>query len=236
MKNAWQRLLVLCRGDAARIVPWLQEHDWRWLWICVVTIILGFGLFGGVIGLWRAPEQAAFTAIKLPLVIFLTCGANAVLNGLLAQMLGAEMGFRQSALVILMSFTISAVVLAALSPVALFILENAPPLSSAGRGTGHSVVLLTDVFFIAYAGIVANRRLLKLLVHFCPSTAIAARVFWSWLAGNLFLGAQLSWVLRPFIGTPGIAVQFLRDDPLRGNFYEAVFRAIRHLLVSNHIL
>jgi len=236
MKEIWQRLLILCRGDAARIAPWLEERDARWLWICAVTILLGYGLYGGVVGLWRAPSQAAFTAIKMPLVIFLTCAANAVLNGLLAQVLGSGLGFRQSSMVILMSFTISALLLAALSPIELFILENAPPLSSGERGTGHSVTLLTDVVFIAYAGVVANRRLLQLLIHLCPTMAIATRIFWSWVAGNLFLGAQISWILRPFIGTPGLPVQFLRDDPMRGNFYEAVFHALRHLLTSAHIL
>jgi hypothetical protein len=230
MKAAWQRLGALCRGDAAQIAPWLEERDSRWLWICALTILLGCGLYGGVVGLWRAPIQAVFTAIKMPLLILLTCGANALLNGILAQVLGSGLGFRQTSLVILMSFTIAALVLAALSPVALFIQVNAPPLDSASRGTGHSIVLLTDVCFIAYAGIVANRRLLRLMTHLCPTPAIATRIFWSWLAGNLFLGAQLSWVLRPFIGSPGIALQFLRNDPLRGNFYEAVFRALKHLL------
>ncbi|MEI9894943.1 MAG: hypothetical protein WDN28_13915 [Chthoniobacter sp.] len=121
-------------------------------------------------------------------------------------------------------------ILAALSPVALFILANAPPLDSTARGTGHALTLLTEVLFIAYAGVVANRRLLRLLTHLCPAPGLAPRIFWSWLAGNLFLGAQLSWILRPFIGTPGLAVQFLRPDPLRGNFYEAVYHAMRHLL------
>ena len=61
--------------------------------------------------------------------------------------------------------------------------------------------------------------------------ATARAVLFSWLAGNLFLGAQLAWNLRPFIGSPRLTVQFLRDDPLRGNFYEAVWRAIRHLFL-----
>jgi hypothetical protein len=129
-----------------------------------------------------------------------------------------------------MSFTIAALVLAALSPVALFICLNAPALDSATRGTGHSITLLCDVLFIAYAGVVANRRLLRLLERRCETSAAARRVFWSWLAGNLLLGAQLSWVLRPFIGSPGLAIEFLRHDPLRGNFYESVFHALRHLL------
>jgi hypothetical protein len=31
---------------------------------------------------------------------------------------------------------------------------------------------------------------------------------------KLFLGAQLSWNMRPFIGSPDSDVQFLRDKPL----------------------
>lgn len=199
------------------------------LTVCAITIVAGFGLYGGVVGLWRAPQQALYTAVKMPLLIFLTCGGNALLNGLLAQLLGAGLSFRQTAVLILMSFTIAAVLLAALTPIAFFLLINTPPLASRASHLGHSITLLSDVLFVAYAGVVANRRLLGLLAAVCADSTAAQRVFWSWLAGNLFLGAQLSWVLRPFIGTPGLPLQFLRDEPMRGNFYEAVFHALRHL-------
>ncbi len=228
--NPLRRLVILCRGDSERIAPWLDRREPRWLLTCIATIAAGCALFGGVVGLWHSPKQAAYTAVKMPLLIFLTCGGNALLNGLLAQVLGSGLSFRQTSVAILMSFTISALVLAALSPVAFFIFLNTPPLASAARGTGHSLTLLCDVIFIAYAGMVANLRLLRLLERCCETPYTARRVFWSWLAGNLFLGAQLSWVLRPFIGSPGLVIQFLRDDPLRGNFYEAVFNAFRHLL------
>ena len=229
-----RRLVTLCRGDTDRIAPWLDERDPRWLLTCIITIAAGCALYGGVVGLWCAPMQAIYTAIKMPLLIFLTCGANALINGMLAQVLGAGLSFRQSALAILMSYTIAALVLAALSPVALFILVNAPALTSAGRGTGHSITLLTDVIFVAYAGVVANRRLLRLLTKICTTPESARRVFWSWLAGNLFLGAQLAWVLRPFIGSPWLAVEFLRADPLHGTFYGAVFHAARALISQLH--
>lgn len=229
MKDRLHRLWTLCRGDSARIAPWLDRRDPGWLATCVIAIVLGCGLYGAAVGLWRAPQQALYTAIKMPLLIFLTCGGNALLNGLLAQVLGSGLSFRQSSIAILMSFTIASLILAALSPVAIFILLNTPPLASAERSTGHSVTLLCDVLFIAYAGVVANRRLLRLLTEICTTADAARLVFWSWLAGNLFLGAQLSWVLRPFIGSPGLPIQFLRDDPMRGNFYESVFRAIRNL-------
>jgi hypothetical protein len=234
--NPARRLLILCRGDHTAIAPWLDGRDTKWLLTCALTIALGCALYGGVVGLWNGPLQAAYTAVKMPLLIFLTCGANALLNGMLAQVLGSGLGFRQSTLAILMSYTIAALVLAALSPVALFILTNAPALTSAGRGTGHSITLLTDVIFVAYAGIVGNRRLLVLLTKICATPESGRRVFWSWLAGNLFLGAQLAWVLRPFIGSPGLPVEFLRDDPLHGTFYGAVFRAARALLSQIHTL
>ncbi len=228
--NPLHRLKTLCRGDSERIAPWLDEREPRWPVTCVMTIIAGCALYGGVVGLWRAPQQAVYTAIKMPLLIFLTCGCNALLNGLLAQVLGSGLSFRQSSLAILMSFTIAALVLAALSPVAFFIYLNTPALSSASRSVGHSITLLSDVLFIAFAGLVANRRLLRLLEQRCDSASTARRVFWSWLAGNLFLGAQLSWVLRPFIGSPEMAIQFLRDEPLRGNFYVTVFNAFPTLI------
>ncbi len=236
MKDHPRRLWDVCRGDSARIATWLDERDPAWVTTCACVITLGCALYGAVIGLWRAPLQAGYTALKMPLLIFLTCGGNALLNGLLAQVLGAGLSFRQSSMAILMSFTIASLILAALSPVAFFIFLNTPPLASTGRGIGHSVTLLCDVTFIAYAGVVANRRLLRLLTKICATPEAARRVFWSWLGGNLLLGAQLSWVLRPFIGSPQLPIQFLRDDPMRGNFYESVFSAVRHLLSQMHIL
>src|SRR5687767_2612935 len=116
------RLLYLCRGDSVRIARWLEERDGRWTATCVLTIVAGCALYGGAVGLWRAPLQAVYTAVKMPLLIFLTCGGNALLNGLFAQVLGSGLSFRQTSLAILMSFTIASLVLAALTPIALFLL------------------------------------------------------------------------------------------------------------------
>lgn len=221
---------TLLRGDANELADWLIAFDaWRALRCCIL-ITIGCGIYGATVGLWRAPIQGVFTALKFPLLIFLTCGTNALVNGMLAQLLGSGLSFRQTSLAILMSFATAAVVLGGLSPLTLFVLYNAPPLASENAGIGHSIMLLTHVFVIAYAGVLANHRLLRLLEKMSGSRAIAARVLLSWLAGNLFLGAQLAWALRPFIGSPHLMVQFLRDEPLRGNFYEAVLYALRNLL------
>ncbi len=204
----------------------------RWLVACGVVTAVGCGAYGTTIGLWRDGTQSIFTAIKFPLLVFLTCGGNALLNGALGLVLGSGLGFRQTTAAILMSFAVAALVLAAFAPLMLFLLWNTPPLVDGNSKVGHSVTLLAHVVVIAFAGFVGNRCLYSLLKSVCPSRAAARVVLLGWLAGNLLLGSQLSWVLRPFIGSPNLPVQFLRDDPMRGNFFEAVARAVQ-LLTSN---
>jgi len=226
------RLKSLLRGEPEEIRPWLVESGIRWVMVCAIVVLIGSGLYGFTVGLWHAPRQAVYTAIKFPLLIFLTCAGNALLNGMLAQVLGSGLSFRQTSIAILMSCTVTSLILGALAPVSLFVLYNTPPLDSKATVLGHSITLLTHVVFIACAGVIANQRLYRLLAAAGGSRRLAGQVLFGWLSGNFLLGSQLAWVLRPFIGSPGIAIEFLRPDPLRGSFYEAVWRALRHIIFS----
>lgn len=222
-----ERVKALLRGDAERLAAWLAAPDLRSVAGCVIIILVGSGLYGFTLGIWRAPLQSLYTAIKFPALIFLTCGGNALLNGMLAQILGTGLSFKQTSFAILISFAIAAIILGGLSPITLFIWYNAPPLASEDAALGHSLMIFAHVCAIAFAGVMANRRLLELLRKISGDSRTALIVLLSWLAGNLFLGAQLAWNLRPFIGHPSLAVQFLRDDPLWGNFYEHLWHAIQ---------
>jgi hypothetical protein len=77
--------------------------------------------------------------------------------------------------------------------------------------------------------VVLDLHLHRLLAAKSPSPAAASATLLAWLGGNGFLGAQFSWILRPFFGSPGLEVQFLRPDPLRGNFYQTVWRSLDHI-------
>ena len=85
------------------------------------------------------------------------------------------------------------------------------------------------VVVIAFAGIVGNLRLSQLLRQLSGNAAVARRVLLAWLAGNFFFGSQLTWILRPFIGSPGLEVEFLRKTAFQGSFYETVFRSLLQL-------
>ena len=224
---------TLLRGETDTILSWVGDAGLRQLLLFGLVIVVGSASYGAAMGLWRDPVQAGYTALKFPLLILLTALGNALLNGMLAPLLGLNLRFRQSFVAIVMSFTIAAAILGAFSPLAIFLVWNTPPVGEQATSfSSHSLILLTHVAAIAFAGIAANLRLWQLLTRLSGSVTIGRKVVFAWLAGNLFLGSQLSWILRPFIGSPGLAVEFFRPDAFRGNFFEAVIRAVKHLFLT----
>jgi len=225
---------TLLRGESEEIARWIGRGESKQLWFCLAAVFAGAGLFGAALGEWRSPLQALYGGIKFPLVILLTTAGTTLLNGMLAPLLGLNLRFRQSLLVILFSHTIVAIIVGGFSPILLFVIGNAPPVqaSSSASWTGHGVVLLIEVGLIAFAGVLANVRLRQLLDRLSGHPRVSKRIMLTWLAANLLLGAQISWLLRPFVGSPGLPVEFLRADAFQGNFYEAVFHALKNLLHS----
>ena len=62
-----------------------------------------------------------------------------------------------------------------------------------------------------------------------PSPVNSVRtVFWIWLVVFALVGAQMSWVLRPFIGSPDREFTWFR--PRESNFFQAVYDSIYYML------
>lgn len=219
------------RADAQQLSEWAVRPQSRLVWLCLGAIVAGGGVYGAAVGSWCAPLQAVYVAIKLPLLILLTTIGNGLLNGMLAPLLGLKITFRQTQTAVLLSFAITAAILGALSPVALFVVWNTPPLTGTTQPSSpeHCFLQLTLVVFIAFAGVVGNVRLLPLLKQWASRDAVARRVLFAWLAGNLFLGSQICWVLRPFLWVSGGRVDFIGPQSFHGSFYETVFEAARRL-------
>lgn len=229
--TGYRQISVLLRGEPEPINSWIQQWNPGRALLHMGVIVLGTGLYGAAMGYWRDPLQSVYVAVKFPLIILLTTLGNGLLNGMLAPLLGVNLGFRQCLQSILMSHTITAAILGAFSPVMFFMVWNAPPLSVDG-GSAYSFIMPGHVLVIAFAGMAGNLRLSQLLQRVSGSVALSRRVLLAWLAGNLLLGSQLSWILRPFIGSPGLPVAFLRRDAFDGNFFETIFRTVHQILSS----
>lgn len=213
----------------------LSEPGQRQLVRAALVTALGFALYGFSVGYWRSPMMGLFVAIKFPLLIASTLACNGLLNGLLALLLGSGLDFRQSLHSLLNAFAISALILGALAPVTFFLAVSAPPPDSPQAQSAHAAYLVTHTCLIALAGSVGVLKLRSLLHAWCPNRHVALSTLAAWIAGNAFIGAQLSWVLRPFFGSPGLKVAFLRERPMQGSFYEAVWGALERILHNSGI-
>jgi hypothetical protein len=225
------KLGALLRGEADASVGNIQRWTVRHTLHQVMIIAIGAGAFGGAMGCWRAPEQAIWSALKLPLILLATAGGNTLINGMLAPLLGINLCLRESFAVVLVSFALAAAILGAFSPLMLFLAWNLPkPLAGAAQATaGHGVMLLTLVGMIAFAGVTANVRLLGLLRRLGGGVSPALKLLMAWLTVNLLLGSQLSWIARPFIGRADRPVRFLDPQALNGNFFEEVAKVAGEL-------
>ena len=241
--TGWVRPIELCRMSPALVRRIAEGRDLGGVALfAIATLLAGTACYGLAFGLWRDPTQALFSAVKLPLLFVATVLASIVLNVLLAALCRAPLTFRQSAVCVLVGLATTAVVLAAIAPVAAFVSFTVAPPDPAlvGHDGGEPAVieanrhaqalLLFHVGAIAIAGVMGNLRLFALLRKLTGRRDIAARVLVSWLAAELFVGSELSWLLRPFLGRPQFAVSFFTEDPLAGSFYEEVAAAIVHAL------
>lgn len=235
MKPAQPSLIpALLRGDVDQLSPRTLSPDGRFWLFLVALSLMGAGAYGLAIGSWRGGWQPLFTGLKLPAILLLTATGNAFLNSLLAPLLGLPIGFRQSLAAVLASFAISSLILAAAAPLVAFQIYNLPSIESAwnARGRAFDTLQFTQVLVIAFAGISGNVRLFQLLRHLSGSSDIARRVLVAWLAGNFLLGTQVTWILRPYFGSHALPVEFLREHPFQGNFFETVWYSAREAVAG----
>ncbi|MBM3848020.1 MAG: hypothetical protein FJ405_17255 [Verrucomicrobia bacterium] len=222
---------TLLRGQTDAMVQWLESLRPRQFAFPALMICLGAGAYGSAMGLWRSPLQAGFVAIKFPLVILITSVSTSMINGMIAPLLGVNITLRQCAGASALALAIASLILGSLSLIAAFLTWNIPPLGepTAQASLSHSLLKLFHVAAIAGAGVVSHLRLWQLLFRLSGSRPATLRVLLCWLGTNLFVGSQLTWILRPFIGSPWLPVEFVRSDALKGNFYETVLHDLLRL-------
>ncbi|MEW6160858.1 MAG: hypothetical protein AB1813_25800 [Verrucomicrobiota bacterium] len=190
-------------------------------------LMIGVGaasIFGAVMGTFSglAPGhfiQIALSAIKVPLLLLgsltLCLPSFFVLNTLF----GLRRDFSEAWRAIVMSQTALALVLCSLSPLTT--------VWYASSGSYRAAVLFNAVLFAMSSGSaqLLLHRLYQPLIRRNSKHRALLRV---WLGIYIFVGIQLGWVLRPFVGDPAAPVQWFREDAW-GNAYVTVAQLLWNL-------
>lgn len=187
----------------------------------LLLILLASPLYGLAMGSYHLSTDRAlyaiFAAIKLPLMITATTALCLPGFFALTTVLGLRADLRASIRAILCGQAAFAAFLASLAPVTLLVYIS---------GVSPRGALLTSGVAFAVATLIAQAVMWS---RYRPLIAASPRhlaLLCYWLAAYVFVGIQMGWLLRPFVGSLGVAPSFLRDEPL-SNAYIIVWRLVR---------
>lgn len=175
-----------------------------------------YGLAMGCYGAGDLSRAAMplYAAIKCPLLVLVTTVIVLPAYFTLNTVLGLREDFRAAFGAITAGQAAFALALASLAPITLFAYRC---------GLSHPQAVMFNALCFAVAAAAAQVVMVR---RFRPLLAANPRhgvMLAAWLLMYAFVGTQLGWMLRPFIGTPGKPVEFLRDEPF-SNAYVVVVR------------
>lgn len=160
--------------------------------------------------------QMIFSALKAPLLLAATCLVSLPSFFILNTLCGVRDDFAEAARAITATQAGVSVILASLAPLTFVWYLTS---------LDYPAAILFNATMFAVAS-VAGQKLLH--GHYRRLIACNRRhriLMWVWLGLYAFVGIQMGWMLRPFIGSPDAAVEFLRKEPL-DNAYIIVGRLI----------
>lgn len=183
--------------------------------------VLGGLLYGAVMGtfagfggdrLW----QVVFSAVKVPLLLLTTFALSLPSFFVLNSLLGLRGDFGRVLWALLQAQAGLTIILAALAPyTALWYLSFAD----------YQAAILFNAFLFAIASVLAQALLRRAYAPLIARNRRHRLLLRAWLLIYAFVGIQMGWVLRPFVGSPEMPVQFFRAESW-GNAYVVVARMI----------
>lgn len=237
MKNLAQVIDNLLRGDARFTADGEPEHGVPILTMVGAIMLLG-GLHGASMGAFGVLQghgewwmQPIAGALKVPALGLLTLAVTYPSLYVFNALLGSRMDAKTTLQLVLAGLLVMQTVLASFSPIVLFFSFTT---------TNYSFIKLLNVAIFAVCGLLGLNFVLRVLRRVtaqlqaqeqsqgepADSERSAKLVFRFWVAVFGLVGAEMSWVLRPFIGG-GTPVWF-RDRS--GSFFESMWSSLVQLL------
>jgi hypothetical protein len=227
---------------------------WR-LSACIIILAMSYGLCMGLFAVFRekgpSPMQVLASMIKVPLLFYLTLLVTLPSLYVFNALVGSRLSLSGVVRLLIASVGINVTVLASLGPIVAFfsvcttsypfmLLLNVAVFAVAGL-FGLRFLLQTLHRLTVAAGLPAGEP--------SPPSGSSAEagssgplepvrdraipeqvktVFRVWVIVFGLVGAQMGWVLRPFVGSPHVPFTWFR--PRGSSFFQAVLQALESLL------
>ncbi len=192
----------------------------------LTVAIAAFGMFyGGVMGTYGGfggPRmwQVVYSALKVPFLLFTTFLLSLPSFFVVNTLLGLRADFPRVVRSLLATQAGLTIILSALAPYTAFWYVC---------GSRYQPAILFNGVIFAVASVSAQWMLRRSYQPLIASDPKHRWMLLAWLVIYVFVGIQMAWVLRPFIGSPDAPVEFFRAGSW-SNAYEVVIQMIWDVL------
>jgi hypothetical protein len=252
LRNTLARIDTLLRGGFTQrdqLRAGRVEAEVRDLALAALPLGVVYGVFMGLYAVTRGGGgsglQLFATALKVPLLFLLTLIVTLPSLYVLSALARSRLSFTHTVRLLLAAVTVNLALLASFGPVTGFFTLSTE---------SYPFMILLNVGFFTVSGIAGLVFLRKALIvvfetepapvpppgqplpaesiairasRSAPRQDPAARVFTGWTVIYAVVGAQMGWILRPFIGAPSEPFQWFRERD--SNFFVVVWESFQRL-------
>jgi len=190
----------------------------------VVSTAAFLAVYGAVLGSTHSLIQALSSAAKLPILFLITLAICVPALYVLSVLFGASQRLTQSIALVLSAITVTAVLLLSFAPITFFFMLTT---------SGYQFFKLLNVLFFVIAGslgMVFLSQGVQVVSTSDKQEGVKMRrlLLYVWIVLYAFVGSQMAWTLRPFIGYPDAKFELVRE--LGGNFYSNILISLGEVL------
>jgi hypothetical protein len=176
------------------------------------------GSFGGILGqrIW----QVIISGVKVPMLLLCTFVISLPSYFVINTLFGLRGDFKYAMLALLATQAGHTIILSSFAPLTAFWYVSC---------SNYRAAILFNALIFGSATLAAQLILRRL---FQPLIQRDKRHIWplrAWLVTYIFVGIQMGWVLRPFIGSPSMPPQFFREGAW-GNAYVTIVNIFLSLI------
>jgi hypothetical protein len=150
-------------------------------------------------------------AIKTPMLLLVTTAVCTPAYCTLLLVVGLRQDARAALRALCEAQAVAAVTLAAFSPLVLVAYSAL---------NDHNARILANVALFALAAVCAQKAARERFAPLLAQSRRHAVLLALWLIAYAFVGVQLGWTLRPFLGSPGTEPRFFREAAFTNAYVE----------------
>lgn len=203
-----------------------EKHTNKFIFKQIAVICLFSFIYGISMGSYHSLLQAIASGLKVAVLFIssiLICFPSFFI---IQQALGSKLKFKEMIIIILSGITLSSAITLSFVPIIIFFLIT---------GSNYHFLQLLHVSIFIFAGIFGMKLIIDALKYACEKKniypQIGVTIFKVWIIIFAFVGIQLAWNLRPFLGDKEDG--FILFRKYEGNFYTAIIYSFEQLISKN---